>query len=809
MTYKGDTVKSSGFVRFFRPGLVVFLLISSSLLDCFYATGGPAQAKTASVLGVPGPALSVNVAAQRHAISPDIYGINEYGADPALLSQLRSPVVRWGGNLATQYNWQADASNHGSDYFFVGGDSITTAQPNPPSGQANLFINTNNTNGSKSLLTIPMIDYVNKDGTITCSYKVSRYPGITQQQTEIIFDGQECGNGRYTDGTPIPNNNVLYNHVANSPTLQQGWINYLVSHYGNAAGSGVKYYEFDNEPSDWFETHQDVHPGMLSYEELRDKTYLYGPAIKTADPTAKTLGPSDYGWAVYVDSQDLNGQATHGGTWFAEWYLQQMKAYEDQHGVRILDYFDEHYYPDSNGPCIALCPAGDAATQAQRLRATRSLWDPTYEDESWINAANGFGPIQLIPRFRQWVSQDYPGTKTAITEYNFGGLESINGALTQADVLGIFGREQLDLATIWDPPTASQPGAYAFKMYLNYDGAGGKFGDTSVLASSADQGQLAIYGAQRSSDNALTLMLINKTGSDLTSSLSLSGFSPGATAKVYRYSPANLNAIVAQPDQVVNASGFSATYPANSITLVVIPEIIPAVYSAAPIGSGNTFRLGAIRPTGTKTASFTISNLGPAASNLHVALSALSGPDAAKFAVTNAGNFPLDMAGGTSHLVNLSCTPAALGTITANLTVTYTLRQGQSNSTASYTLSCVGGYVVTKASDDGTNGTLSYGLAQTSNTIGGGIAFELTGNTTVTFGAGIQLPLIVKAGVMVDGGCNGGPQITIDGSGHTGDGLQLSGNNNIFGLRIQKFAGRQLVTVGTGNQLRCVITSRN
>src|SRR5690242_18680108 len=150
---------------------------------------------------------------------------------------------------------------------------------------------------------------------------------------------------------------------------------------------------------------------------------------------------------------------------------------------------------------------------------------------------------------KQIVSANYPGTKTAITEYNWGALDSLNGALAQADVLGIFGREGLDLASLWSPPTADQPGAYAFRMYLNYDGNGGAFGDTSVQATSADQDQLAVYAADRSSDGNTTLMIINKTGNDLTSQVSIRGRSLTPSAKVYQYAPANLTAITRQPDQ--------------------------------------------------------------------------------------------------------------------------------------------------------------------------------------------------------------------------------------------------------------------
>jgi len=142
---------------------------------------------------------------------------------------------------------------------------------------------------------------------------------------------------------------------------------------------------------------------------------------------------------------------------FVSWYLQQMNAYEQQNGRRILDYLDLHYYPQAGG--VALSSEGGASTQALRLRSTRSLWDASYIDESWISdTAPGGEAVRLIPRMRDWVNSYYPGTKLAITEYNWGGLESINGALAQADALGIFGREGLDMATLWAPPSSIQPG---------------------------------------------------------------------------------------------------------------------------------------------------------------------------------------------------------------------------------------------------------------------------------------------------------------------------------------------------------------
>ena len=140
-----------------------------------------------------------------------------------------------------------------------------------------------------------------------------------------------------------------------------------------------------------------------------------------------------------------------------------------------------------------------------------------------------------------------PGTKLAISEYNWGALDNINGALAQADVLGIFGREGLDLATLWSPPAETDPGAYAFRMYRNYNGTGGGFGDVSIKAVSAAQDPVSVYAAQSSANNALTIIAINKTAGTLTSNVALSNFKPQSPAAVYQYSGANAGPSCTQP----------------------------------------------------------------------------------------------------------------------------------------------------------------------------------------------------------------------------------------------------------------------
>lgn len=45
----------------------------------------------------------------------------------------------------------------------------------------------------------------------------------------------------------------------------------------------------------WNQTHRDVHPDPTRYHEVRDRTYAFAAAIKSADPSALTAGPTVWG----------------------------------------------------------------------------------------------------------------------------------------------------------------------------------------------------------------------------------------------------------------------------------------------------------------------------------------------------------------------------------------------------------------------------------------------------------------------------------------------------------------------------------
>ena len=559
--------------------------------------------------GQTAPTLTVDAAGNPHPISPDIYGLANYGLDANFAKEIQVPNIRWGGDGTTRYNWQVDSSNAGFDWYFMGGNGETTVTP---SGSADTMINTYKAaSNAKTLLTIPIIPWVNKAAAWNCSFPVSVYG--TQQSTNpyVHPNGDNCGNSIASNGAQLLDNNIYANHIDNTVALQQGWIQHLVSTFGTAANGGVPYYQLDNEPGGWSNTHRDVEPVQPDYDTIISLGQQYASTIKQADPSAKVFGPVDFTLGGWIGTPSKQNNLFAG-----QYYLQQMAAYEKANQQRILDYFDEHYY-------------GGGSTDAAELESTRALWDSTFNSGSWVEQYYFFGPMQLIPRFQSWIQTYYPGTKLSISEYSFAsGTNPLVDMLTESDVLGIYGRQSLDFANMWNVPKPTDPLAYSFRIYRNYDGAGGQFGDTSVTSTSTDQSQLSVYGALRSSDNALTVVAINKTTSAIQTTLTLANFTPTGTAAVYTYSHANLAQIVAGAPVAVAFKAVNYAFPAYSVTVFVFTSaaalptatLTSLTASSTQLTTGQTVKFtatvapqsGSGTPTGTVTFSDGASALGSA-----------------------------------------------------------------------------------------------------------------------------------------------------------------------------------------------------
>ena len=532
--------------------------------------------------------ISVDAAASRRPINPAIYGVAY--ATPAQLQDLNAPLHRYGGNNTSRYNWQLNADNRGMDWYF---QSIPEASATP--GQrGDDFVLTSRAGNAEPMITVPIIEYVARLGANRAKLASfdSRIYGA-QDDCDWQWFPTACNGMR--GGLPIVGNNPLDANVLNSTPLQADWVAHLVNRFGSASTGGVKYYVLDNEYSIWHSTHRDVWPTGATMEQVRDLMITYGGAIKDVDPSALIVGPEEWGWSGYTlsgfDQQYgaqhgwsfLPDRAAHGGMDYLPWLLRELRSQSDVEGRRLLDVFTVHYYPQGG----EFWPADNVSTttQLRRNRSTRSLWDPTYTDETWIN-----DNVQLIPRLRSWAdTYYYSGTPIGITEYNWGAETHINGATAQADIYGIFGREGLDMAARWTTPASTTPTYKAMKMFRNYDGGRSSFGDTSVRAlSTASADNLSVFAAERSSDGALTVMVVSKVLSGSTPvTVNLTNFGPAGSAQVWQLTSANT---IARLADLPVTDRFTTSVPPQSVTLFVLaadaggPANLPpaAVISATP-----------------------------------------------------------------------------------------------------------------------------------------------------------------------------------------------------------------------------------
>lgn len=527
----------------------------------------------------PGITITVDALANQHPIDPNIYGLNN--SDANSLNILNSPLNRYGGNRTSRYNWQVNTDSTAQDYYY---ESYPDA--NVPGGIADTIVQNSFNTQAQPMITIPMIDWIAKAGpnrSVLWSFSIQKYGSQSDSDVQYYPD---AGNGIKPDGAYIVGNDPNDANIPNSTAFQQTFVNHLISKWGTAANGGVRYYILDNEHCLWYDTHRDVHPQGPPMEEIRDKMIAYAEMIRSQDSDALIVGPEEYGWTGYflsgADKQlceikqaqgDFScwsnppDRAAHNNEDYIPWLLDQLYSHQTNTGIRILDVFTLHWYPQ--GPEYSNDVTN--STQLLRNRSTRSLWDPNYIDESWIQ-----DKVFLIPRMKAWVQNHFPGVKTGITEYNWGAENHINGATAQADVLGIFGREGLDLATLYTdgPLDPSSFTGKAFRMYRNYDGNKSTFGDTSVQTVAPNPDNVSAFGAVRGSDGALTVMVIAKYLSNNTpATIQLNNFQSTGSAEVWQLTSGgtiqNLAPIT------FGGTSFAATLPPHSITLFVIPSSNP------------------------------------------------------------------------------------------------------------------------------------------------------------------------------------------------------------------------------------------
>ncbi len=297
------SISSSGLYETPYPAPATVKVVATSTQDT--TQSGSVTVTLAPPAAAAGPALTVDLGNPTHPINPYIYGMNGYGFVNSVDGPANPPVIRWGGDSTSRYNYQLGVSSSASDWYFENQSNAGVG----PTGEFNDFVTSNQAVGAISMGTVPGLGWVAKEGT-SCSFPTSTYPN--QQSVDT---SRNCGNGVYPEGVSgctdssgcnITGNAATDTSVAKGPTWAGSWITSLVGTFGTAANGGVAIYDLDNEPSWWDAVHRDVHPLPFTYDEATNNGIATALAVKTADSTAAVSGPvMDYWWDYFYSKEDV------------------------------------------------------------------------------------------------------------------------------------------------------------------------------------------------------------------------------------------------------------------------------------------------------------------------------------------------------------------------------------------------------------------------------------------------------------------------------------------------------------------------
>ncbi len=437
---------------------------------------------------------------ERHEISPYIYGINDKGD----ISGISPTVIKHTGSELSTYNWENNYSNPGTDGMNTNDVSLVDSYPsskwNVPALHTDyLYTRSTSNDIPVRLVTLQMMGFAARDsmGIVTQDElsKNTRWCKVRFNKNDTFLN------------QPDTEDDVVY---------MDEYVSYLVNRYGTASSGGINGYFLDSEPDLWDDKFSVLEIPKITPEELVNRSALLADAVKTIDGQAFVFGPSVSGLQGCINLNNSAAWSSRSLTdneysWFIDYYLSEMRKKGDELGYRLLDVLDIHYYTEAITPIsVPILTNDDDYSNAYRMQAVKTLWDPDYTENSATVLMNKqFTPV--IPTLQASIRINYPGTRLSFSEYDFGGGNNMSGAIAQTDVLGTFASENVYLACL--SPTSED---YSFQkaainLYTDYDGLGTDFGDMFIQADNESDSMSSVFAASDSeTPENLRIILTNK-----------------------------------------------------------------------------------------------------------------------------------------------------------------------------------------------------------------------------------------------------------------------------------------------------------
>lgn len=295
----------------------------------------------------------------------------------------------------------------------------------------------------------------------------------------------------------------------------------LVTYVNVTRRYGVKYWEIGNEPDLYADLNNGVRdlPGY-SVDRFIADFKAFATAMKAADPTIQLLGP-ELSWKYYP-----NQPGGSANDWLTP-FLRQCKGYYDVVAI--------HRYPFRPDQCTV-----DAA-----MNDVRAYVDFVAKVQALIAEVAPGTPLAITEANITWDGDPSRSTYPASTPTIYAGLWLADN-LAASRELGLWGQAYWSLSEGWTlgfieaGTRRPRPEYHAFRLVREHLGP-------TALAAAAPPG-FSAYAARSPAGDATAVMVLNKH----------------ATSDPVAFTFSNVSG--------APATGFTATLPAYSITVVTFPD---------------------------------------------------------------------------------------------------------------------------------------------------------------------------------------------------------------------------------------------
>ncbi|HZE85272.1 MAG TPA: glycoside hydrolase family 44 protein, partial [Puia sp.] len=443
----------------------------------------------------------------KKAVSPYIYGRNTiYGQNNSLSDDPANPVpaATWqqykdagvnffrenGGNNLTKYNWRRKLSSHSEWYNNVYlSDWDYAAQ--------SLYQNIPSAQSMWAFQLIGMAPITTTQNFNDWAFNLSAFwPGAAQNL---------AGGGiiNLAGGIKALVNGNIYSYLG--PWTPDSTVE-IVNHWFGNGGLGldtakVRYWNMDNEPGIWANTHDDVMPVQPSAETFMQLYFAVAKKARAFFPSIRLTGPvSANEWMWYTwNNVTVTGSDGRQYPWL-EYFIKRVAEEQQRTGIRLLDVIDLHFYPSSSAASDVVqyhrvfFDSTYSYPEANGVREVNGTWDNSIQTED------------IFGRCRSWLDHYMgPGNGVGVGISETGTqLHNDPNALAvwYASTMGEFMKNGVEYFAPWYWDPGMWETIHLFSRYNK---------NNSVQAVSSDEQNVSAYATIDNANDSLTVALVNRS----------------------------------------------------------------------------------------------------------------------------------------------------------------------------------------------------------------------------------------------------------------------------------------------------------